>query len=223
MHRVMMANLLLAVSICVAGGCNILTAVDYLTADEPTVEAMYVLPDRPTVVFVDDRRNLLSPRRLRVELADRVSEELQIHDNLSATISPRDAMSVADMQDKHRQLMSVAGIGREVGADQVVYLEMMRFQLSADGYSIDPVIQCNVRVIDVTDRERVFPVPGGNDTSYPVTATLRKVSPDRLRSVAARADLSQELVIELGDTVSRLFRKWEPGLVGDRINPTSRR
>ena len=53
-----------------AVGCNIVTPIVYAVSPPPKQPALYPLEDRPTVVYVDDRRNLLSYRSLRRRIGD---------------------------------------------------------------------------------------------------------------------------------------------------------
>ena len=98
--RLILSIVLLAVSGLV-GGCNIITPFVIMFAPEPTTDAVFELEDRKTVVFVDDRRNLVSPSALRGVIADRISQDLMIEDVVTTTISPRDAEAVARQSDSH--------------------------------------------------------------------------------------------------------------------------
>ena len=56
--------------------CNIAAMVAYVGSPDPQQEAIYTLPNVPTVVFVDDRRNVMHPVRLRRVIAEQVTNEL---------------------------------------------------------------------------------------------------------------------------------------------------
>ncbi|MCZ6836629.1 MAG: hypothetical protein O7G85_12705, partial [Planctomycetota bacterium] len=79
--------------------CNIITPLVFVFSPDPTVEAVFPLEDRPTVVFVDDRRNLLTPTSLRRVLADQVTKDLMKQEVVTITISPQDAAVVARRSD----------------------------------------------------------------------------------------------------------------------------
>ncbi|UCD75970.1 MAG: hypothetical protein JSV91_03425, partial [Phycisphaerales bacterium] len=56
--------------------CNIIGPVAYLIEGPGTIEAQYELPDVTTVVYVDDRANVVNPTNLRRVIGDRTSSDL---------------------------------------------------------------------------------------------------------------------------------------------------
>jgi len=198
-------------------GCNIVGPAAYIVGGPGTIEAEHALADRPTVVFVDDRENVVNPTSLRRVIAEKVSEDLMTRKVVTRTISPHDAMSLAARHDTHKEVMPIDAIGRAVGAEQIVYVEMLVFQES-DGQVPRPVAACRVRVIDVENRERVFP-PSESDRPYrQVELRMREVSPDQYRSRATRFQIVESLAEELGDRIAKLFYKHERDL-GGRLEP----
>ena len=51
-------------------GCNIAAAVETLTRPDPVQEARYELPNRPTVVMFDDYYSIVTPVRVRRDIAE---------------------------------------------------------------------------------------------------------------------------------------------------------
>ena len=62
-----------------AAGCNYLVPAAYIIDGPPSIDAKYDLPDRKTVVFVDDRTNILSRTQLRAVIGDKVAADLIIY------------------------------------------------------------------------------------------------------------------------------------------------
>ena len=56
----------LAVVVISMGSCNIIGPIAYMATPEPTIDAEYLLDDRPTVVFVDERSNVLGGMAMSV-------------------------------------------------------------------------------------------------------------------------------------------------------------
>jgi hypothetical protein len=58
-------------------GCNIVTPIAYLVGGLPKVDPIFVLEERKTVVFVDDRANVISSsgRSIRLTIAEAVTNE----------------------------------------------------------------------------------------------------------------------------------------------------
>ena len=152
---------LLAGLCCLTASCNIVAPAAYLTVGQDKVPAAYEPQDRPTVVFVDDRQNVIpmNASRVRREIADKVGTDLLEKEVLTEVIAAQDAMAVVRNRDREGQLMSIDTIGEAVGAEQVIYIEMISFRGSPDGYSPRPSAACRLKMIDVPNRTRLFPPP----------------------------------------------------------------
>lgn len=208
------AAFIICLILCFLQSCNLMAGASYILSEEPQQEAVFVLPDVPTVVFVDDRRNLLHPSRLRRVVADKITE-LLLKENVVATlISPQDIMRVSATKDRYGNILTIGELGEAVGASTVVYVEMTAFALTTDGQTPNPVANCRVRVIDVDHKKRLFPV---NDASYPIVATLSKVDPYNIHSISEMRKLAEELSEELGKNVAEMFYLHYTGRLGENL------
>ena len=106
-----------------------------------------------------------------------------------------------------------------MGAQQVIYVEMLQFADSPDNVTPKPVAQCRVRVIDLNKHERVFPPSDGVDSAAGVQASLGEIDPEKLRSDTARLQTHQALAQETGAAIAKVFYKHEPRELGRRLNP----
>lgn len=212
-----MAMLLCCLATCCAlGGCNIVGPVAALAAGPPTAPARYTLADVPTVVFVDDRSNLLSPTSLRRVVADKASEEIMAQKLVTMTISPQDAILIASRSDRASSLMNIEEIGRAVGAQQIIYVEVTQFAATPDGYTPMPVSSANVKVIDVVSRQRVFP-GAESPEGWPISVKATPVDPSLYSSRTTRLQIYQMLAAQLGDEVAKVFYKHEIKELGERL------
>jgi len=198
--------------------CNIVGPAAWLVAGPAQAEAEYVLPDRPTVVFVDDRRNVIPSqgRALRQRIAEKISQEIMVNELVTTTISPRDAMAVASKSDRYGELLAIDAIGKGVGAEQIIFVEMEGFTPTPDGVTPRPIAFCHVRVIDVPQRTRVYPAEGEQNSaaSRPVQASLSEIDPALLHSPSSRLVVYQDLADELGSEIAKLFYKHEIKEIG---------
>lgn len=201
------------VSSLVASGCNIVGPAAYIVGGPGSIDAEHALADRPTVVFIDDRENIVNPTSLRRLIAEKVSQDLMTRKVVMRTISPHDAMSLASRHDTHKDVMPVDAVGRAVGAEQIVYVEMLVFQ-DSEGQVPRPVAACRVRVIDVENRERLYPPRDAERPFRVLEVRMREVNPDLYRSRATRYQISESLANELGDRIAKLFYKHERDLGG---------
>ena len=137
--------------------CNYLVPASYIIDGPPSIDAQYTLPDRKTVVFVDDRTNLLSRTQLRAVIGDKVSTELMKQGLVTDTIATRDAIAIARKDETVDKPIPISEIGQRVGADTIIYVQIEDFALSAPGGIARPSAQATVKVIDVSGRSRLYP------------------------------------------------------------------
>lgn len=214
MKRFFLTFMLIAVTIQLQS-CNVVAGLSYIFTPEPEQEALFALPNVRTVVFVDDRRNILHPSRLKRVLADEVTEKLLQEKILTTIISPQDVMRVSAANDKHNAPMPIQVLGEKVDASTVIYIEMVSFALTNDGQTANPFASCQVRVIDVKNKTRVFPI---ETAAYPVTAKLKRIDPHRVAGAGAVRELAEELTNQLGEEVSKLFYQHYTGRLGENLN-----
>lgn len=199
-------------------GCNIVTPAYAIVSGPAKRPAEFVLEDRPTLVFVDDRANVLSRRNLRREIADKMSQDLMVSEALTRTISPRDGMAVA-LEETHGDPMPIDAIGRAVGAEQVIYVEMQSFLLSPDGTSPMPTARCSVKVIDAANRVKLYPPVGSSDDSRSIDVAMQPVSTEMYKSSATRRQLEDMLAQTAGTELAKLFYEHVPRELGKNLNP----
>lgn len=201
--------------------CNILSPAAYLAMGQPKAPAMYELEDRPTLVFVDDRNNAIpiNSSRVRRQIADDATKQLMKLELVTVTISPRDAMALSRNRDREGKLMSMGEIGAAVGAEQLIYIEMLSYRGSPDNVTPRPSAACRVKVIDVVNRIRLFPPPDAEKPWQEVIVQGPPVSPELYRTSNGRRQIEQLLAAEIADKVTKLFYKHVPDELGSRLKP----
>ncbi len=203
------------------GACNILQPAAYLAMGQPKVPAKYELENRPTVVFVDDRNNAIpiNSSRVRRAVADDVTRQLMSRKLVMMTISPRDAMALSRNQDRQGKLMSMGAIGETVGAEQLIYIEMLSYRGSPDNVTPRPSAACRLKVIDIVNKTRLFPGPDADKNWQEIIVQTAPVSPELYRSSAGRREIEQMLSAAIADKVTELFYKHIPDELGSRLTP----
>jgi hypothetical protein len=213
-------TILLFSALCaVPAGCNIIAPAYAVIAPEPTAPAQYVLPDVPTVVYVDDRANVIpsNTRAVRVAIADACSRVLMQEGALTTAISPGDAMAFVRANDSHSELLSIADIANAVGADQIIYVEMLALRTQMAGVP-KPNATCQVRVLDVAHRQRTFPAGETGEPAVIVNASMREVDPQVYRSMSSRLKIFDALAETMGEEIAKLFYEHEIRDLGGNLN-----
>ena len=199
--------------------CNVVGPAAYIIEGPAKVDARYTLADVPTVVYVDDRSNVVNPVSLRRVIAEKVGEVLMVKKLVQHTINPQDAISLTTKRERNSNILSMEEIATMVGAKQLIYVEMDRFDPTPDGFTPRPVASCRVRVIDVEKRMRVFPPVESQAASWPVQSMTREVDPEAFRTTSARLQVFEGLAIKTGEDIAKLFYKHEARELGGNLNP----
>jgi hypothetical protein len=188
------------------GGCNIVAPAYLLIHGPEKVPAQHTLaPERPTVVFIDDRGNRLPRRALRQTIGDAAQTALLKEKVVSDLIDTRGAMA-ASSQDRAGQAMSIVDIGKAVKAEIVIYATVDAFTMSSDGQTYSPVASLRVKVIDVVADKRVWPE---EREGHPLTLTFPPRTSDVPRNAAELRIAEEEVGRLVGLGLAQLFYDFE--------------
>ncbi len=204
----------------IVAGCNYVVPIAYIVSPEPTVPAEYTPNDVKTVVFIDDRENLINPISLRRVVVDQVTEELLKHEVVTTMVSPRDATAVASQSDTSEELMPIGEIGRNVGADQVIYIVIESFVPSVDGITPRAGAIAYVKLIDVVNEVRLFPTGEDGNTLHSVRTMTGELPDELYQSRGQRMKVLEMLAVELGSDIAKVFYEHKPDdALGSNLNP----
>lgn len=189
-------------------GCNYVAPVALVVQGPPTVPAVFELaPERPTVIFVDDRHNVLPKRSLRTELA-RVTERVLLDRELvvpGSLIDHRAAMRTAS-RELPDEPMSVVEIGRRLGAEVVIHITFESFTITRDGVTVRPLCDAEVAIYDTVENIQLF--PGGGEYAMR-TSLAPQPTPLRSLTITERSEVERELAASVGLRLARLFFEYE--------------
>ena len=130
---------------------------------------------------------------------------------------PVDAISYVSQNDRSDNVVSNQDIADAVGADQLVYIDVVDFDLMGGGASGKPRAILNVKVLDIEDKKVVFPDPETGRVIHQVMVELPTVDIELYRTLAGRSQIKEQLAVESGDAVARLFYDYEPRNLGSRL------
>lgn len=209
MHR-SITRILLAclagVLIAPLGGCNIAAPAYFILAGPPEREASFTLPaGRATVVFVDDRTNIAPRRSLRSMAARVATETLLDKGKLKDAIDPNPAYRVAN-SDELVAPKSIEEIGSALEAEVVIYALIDEFNLAGNSNATGPVATVRVKVLDLTNRRRLFP---NSASGFPMSVALPKPPSFGLTGRSALVELENALAQKLGLGIAQLFYEHE--------------
>ncbi|MBL9140385.1 MAG: hypothetical protein JNK53_00840 [Phycisphaerae bacterium] len=213
-----LAACLAACVVCTVG-CNYVIPAMWIAQGPPKKPAVYTLPkDLKTTVFVDDRKNVISRTQLRAQLADDIATELTTQGLVSNVVSGRELIAFVRRTETPSKRVSIEDLGNAVGADVVIYVEMLTFDLMADGATPRPSASARIKVVDVKSKERLFPPTGGDKQGFEVSAETEALQPGIYRTSAGRRTVEDMLEKKLGDAIVKLFYDHEPRNFGQGVS-----
>ena len=187
-------------------GCQLAGAVAYKVAGPEEVEAKHVLARVPTLVLVENYENPGASALDSEQLGYFVGGELK--DHMVAPVV--DAGRLADLKASHGsgyREMRVQDVGAALGAQQVVYVDMLdcRVEDTAGGELIKASVAVRVKVVDVGSGHTVWPTDIAE--GYPVRLDTPYQREGKRNTQMA---LRREVLRVTGVKVAKLFYKWKP-------------
>jgi len=206
-------------------GCNVGVPAAYAIFGPGKIEAMHELAPVRTVVFVDDRQNVLPRTSMRAAIGDKVSRDIMERSLVPSAVRPADAIILTRQREDGAKPLSIAAIGRELECQQVIYVQVTGFSLVGDGGNASggistgatPTATAVIKVIDVVNNIRTF--PGSDGPGYDLVGKVREVDQDHINTVAKRRVVEDKLAIELGEQIGKLFYEYERIDFGENLGP----
>ncbi len=191
--------------LAVLGGCAAASVAAYKVMGPPDVKAKYVPTTQPAVVLVEDYRR--STTFTDDELLSRCVER-QVRDHLPK-MPLVDSIKIRELKIARPEAfaaMSVAAIGRAVGARQIIWVDVTQDSTEAilGGEQIRGTIGARVKVVDSTDGQTLW--PSDMAEGYPLSFAVN------WGTAAPRSDrqVREALLQGLGDKIAKLFYTWKP-------------
>ncbi len=190
----------------VANGCAGAGALGYKIFGAPTQPALYKPARVPTLIVVENYDHPATSAR-DSEMLQRLLYEQFIKRKIAPVVAPEGLLQVKSQRGETEfQKLSIAALGREVGAKQIVYVDLGQAAVeSAVGSDfVRGRASARVRLIDVSSGDTIWPleVSQGYPVSYETPIPRMK---ERTDDTLARAQLHQGMALRIG----RLFRKWK--------------
>lgn len=205
-------------------GCNIIGGTAQVFAPPEKVEAKYELPDKTTLIVIDDPRGLVnSPSTVR-RIASATRNVLETEEIIVlGGFVGQDELAVyrEELGDKY-VTTSLAALGIHLKARQVIHAEITGFQMELGGNVIRPAISMNVKVFDLDERARTFPQVKDPETGvdlgesvYPLQSQMP--AKDLTGQSASRSIALRNLADQAGRDIARLFFDWRKPAVGSEL------
>jgi PBP1b-binding outer membrane lipoprotein LpoB len=187
-------------------GCNIFGAVADKVAGPSEVKAKYVPRPEPMLVMAE---NFQHPSETMVEaeqLVQKVAQQLKEH-NVVPLVDPTAPFNLKASKPGEYQQMTIAQIGRTLGAKQVLYIDIAQSNVFVAQASemLKGKAVVRVRVVDTDSGNTRWPEEGGE--GYPLV-----VETPLLREGQGIDEPSVRLQLQeaMGEKVAQLFYTYKP-------------
>ncbi len=203
-QKPLFASLLLVILVVVVG-CQAMGVLLYKTAGEPDVPAQFELGTKPTVVMVENFKHAALAND-DAELLARLINSRLLERKTFNVVGVEKVMQLKAEKPKEFREMTVAEIGRAVGAEQLIYVHLQSGGVNAMGGGTVQKGEASVlvKVIDTKTGDTLFPVEIADGRS--VTADTNPAT-DGTRSTE---DLRYMLYNDIASQTVRLFYSWKP-------------
>jgi len=182
----------------ILGGCNV---IGYgLSAIPQKIEAQYTPPKTPILVLVENQQNPGMTVDEGDELTGYILDELATYE-----VAPLVEMKkLQDLRDSGTNVdkMTISQIGKAVGAEQVLYVDLRRVNVgeAVEGIPLHGRLDATVRIVEVKTGRTSFPVSGSGTWPVtfetPITQDTSRANPRTIRESLLRA---------AGTTIGQLF------------------
>jgi len=210
--RMLLFILLPSSFILTSAGCSILGVAAYKLHGPAKVPAEYVPEQKPMLVLVENYEHQSSVNAHADLLGRLLVKELEAR-KVAPLVSLDKLQELRDARPAEFPRMSMAAIGREVGADQILYVQLHRSDVTplSGGDALDGKTAASVKVVDVASGDTLWPGGAGAEAGRPVAAATRLGGADNGTNVQ---DVRQRLYVQLSHEIAKLFYKWQPDFEG---------
>lgn len=202
------AGLFLPAALCLLlslNGCNIFGAFFAKVAGPTPVEAKYKpSKKKPLVVLVENYRNPSSVRLDAERLSRHITDEISRH-HIAPVIDPGE---VDDLRAKPAfRTMSQSAVGRAVGAGQVLYVNVVSFDVeeALGSGMIKGRAELTVKLVDTATSRTLWP----SDTTVGHPMSI-ETAYQRTGEHANEMTLREQMCRQFADQIGKLFRKYTP-------------
>jgi len=191
----------------VPAGCNIFGPAFILVHGPPRVPSEFELDkQRITTVLVDDPNTILPRRQYRVVIAREIEQRLLDKKKLAVDMVDSQAVLASVSREKPGERRSIPQIGRDVGAEVVIWVTFDKFALSPDGQTFRPFSEARVKVVDAAEGTVLWPAdPAG----FALNIELDSKATSMPDSHSKRAQVERQLAQYTGKAISELFYEVE--------------
>jgi hypothetical protein len=187
------------------GGCALPGALAYKIFGPSEIPARYSVPKTPLLVLVENAHSGSIAMPEADALSQVIFDDLQEH-HVAPLIDPIKVHELRDHNPTGFAKLSIAEIGRELGAQQVLYIRVHQLDIESPPASgaVRLKIGANIRIVETASARTTWPESGDTE-AYDVETPWQRIEPG-----TSRSGLNQEVLRESGEEIARWFYAYKP-------------
>jgi hypothetical protein len=198
-----MAGLACLIGCLAVQGCAGIGAVIYKVTPPPSIQAVYKLPKKTVLVWVEDYRNPGVSEEAAERLGREITAQFKQH-KLAPVVDPDKFVQYRFDKGTAFDQMTIASVGRALGAEQVLYVDLVDYggdwTLASD--MLHPKADIRVRVVDVKTGDTAWPNEAVR--GYPMNIDLQYAN---IKDTQTANDEQAAICTATADHVAKLFYK----------------
>ncbi len=185
-------------------GCSAAGALIYKVTPAEKTPAVYTPAQELSVIVVENSRNPAANEIDCQQLARLIADQFRKY-KVVPLVDDNALNQLRDRDLKAYRAMSIAEIGRQVGAKQIFYVDLQRssVELAAGDQMVQGSIQSTVRVIDVKSGQTLWPTDAAAGWPLGMETPLIEIS-DKVTESGIRRNMHDAIAVRLG----QLFHPW---------------
>lgn len=149
---------LFAVALTLLAGCEGPAFIAKTVTGEDKVKKQFELPNRKTLVLVDDPNQMMANPVLVGVVASNVGHHLALNEVLTQpVVSERELAAIRNRLGRKYRETPIDEIGRMAGAEQVIYVRIEDAYLQPAPSFYKPTATLELKVVDAAEGKRMYP------------------------------------------------------------------
>jgi len=208
--RLLLLTVAIGITAGVASGCAAPSAILYKFMGPPPIPPKYVVPQTPLLLLVENAYSGAVAIPESDELASVIYDDLNQH-KVAPMIELARLHELRDSSPQAFSKMSIAQIGKQLGAAQVLYLHVDQLDIEVPQGSemVRVKVSVKAKIIDVASALTVWPVSGDTEP-YDNETRLQRAD-----ATITRSSLNHQMLLDSGLEISRWFYAYQPETMHD--------
>ena len=200
------AAIFLAGSLCLTAGCELAGVAMDRASGGPTVKAKYIpAPHDPMLVLVESYGLALDSGIEEEHMTLSLSQTLT-NNNIAMVLSGTRLERLKDSDPREYHKMTIADIGRKVGAKQILYVNISRAEITKPPGSgqMRGHMEATVKIVDSVTAETRWPTDSASETVQITTNWI----PDNANK--SDSDMRAKMADQMAEDIGKLFHDYYP-------------